>query len=91
MRERARIEFTEQCNLRERVATEYRANWPALPLVGVEQRFGRRAAQHTRQLPAEVHCVLDADVHALASHWRMDVSGITGEENAAVPVVRGEP
>jgi hypothetical protein len=31
---------------------------------------------NTRQFPAEIHGVLDADVHALTAHRRVNVSGI---------------
>src|SRR5262245_7599394 len=87
---RGRIELTEESNLRKRVAAEYLADRPTLSFIGVEQRFGHGAAENTRQLPAKVHCVLDADVQALATHWRMDVGSIASEHNAALPVVLRE-
>ena len=45
---------------------------------------------NTRQFPAEIHGVLDADVHALTAHRRVDMGGIAGEENPPFPVVLGE-
>ena len=44
---------------------------------------------HLRQLPAEVHRVLHADVEALPAHRRMDVRGVAGQQHAPVAVGRG--
>jgi hypothetical protein len=65
------------------------ADWPALGLVGVEQRRVGQAPVDERQLPAEVPGVLDAGVHALGAGWAVHVGGVAGEKDTAGAVVDG--
>ena len=76
-RRRGRGRFEPSC------LEDARADWMALGVVGVEQAVGRGALDDLRQLPAEVHRVLDAEVQALAPDRRMHVCGVAGEEHAA--------
>jgi len=51
-------------------------------LVGVQQCFRRPAADLCGQLPAEVECVLNAQVEALSADGWMDVCRIAGQRLA---------
>ena len=55
-----------------------------LGLVGVEQALRRRAADHLRQLPSQVHGVLDADVEPLPARRRVHVRRVAGQEHASL-------
>ena len=63
----------------------------ALVVVGVEQTVGRRPLDHLRELPAEVHRILHADVEALPTLRWVHVRGIAGEQHAAGAVRRRLP
>ncbi len=64
---------------------------PALGLVGVEPRVVELAAQHPRELPAEVVRVADAGLHARPGPRRHQVRGVAGEEDPAVAPGVGHP
>jgi hypothetical protein len=63
----------------------------ALRLVSVQQAGPCSAAQLRRQLPAQVHRVLNTQVQTLAACREVDVGGVAGEEDPAHPVSRREP
>ena len=67
------------------------ADWPALGLVGVEQRLVGQTSVDQGQLPAEVPGVLDAGVHALGAGGAVHVGGVAGDEDTAGTVVDGLP
>src|SRR4029077_1919578 len=60
----------------------------ALGTVAVKQAFAARAANHQRELPCEVKCVLHTSVHALPTGRAVDVRSIAGEKDAAPAVLR---
>ncbi len=61
----------------------------ALGVVGIQQgRIGHTAADQG-ELPAQVPGILDTGVHALGAGRAVDVGGIAGQEDAAVPVAAG--
>ena len=59
----------------------------ALLLVGVQQPRRRRPATGGGELPAQVHRITEAGVHALATERGMHVRGVTGQKRPAGPVV----
>jgi hypothetical protein len=61
----------------------------AFVLVRVEQRVRGLPADDRGELPAEVDRVLHAGVQALAARREVDVRGVPGEEDPAVPVALG--
>jgi len=67
------------------------ADWQALGLVGVEQRFVGHATVDQGELPAEVPGVLDAGIHALGAGRAVHVGGIAGKKDAAGAVADGLP
>ena len=80
-----------QRGLRHRVAQHARGDRVALGVVGVEQALRRRPLDHLRQLPAQVHRVLHADVEALPADRRVHVRRVAGEQHASCAVRRRLP
>ena len=60
-------------------------------LVGVQQCFRRPAADLCGQFPAEVECVLNAQVEALSAGGWMDVRRIAGQQHPPDPIALGQP
>jgi len=61
----------------------------SLGLIGVQQSFGRPAADLRGQFPAEVECILNAQVEALSAGGWMDVCRIAGQQHAPDPITFG--
>ena len=80
-----------QRDLRHRVLQHARRDRMALGVIGVEQALRRRAFDHLRQLPAEVHRVLHTDVEALPADRRVHVRGVAREQHPSVAIRRGLP
>src|SRR5262249_26650705 len=74
------------CGHRE--AEEARSNRMPLGVVGVEETLGRRPADDLRELPSQVHRILDTDVEPLSACGGMHVSSVAGEEHAAIAIGR---
>ncbi len=62
------------------------ADRPALRLVAVEELGAAPALQHRGELPAQVHRVADAGVHAEAARRPQEVRRVAGEKDAPVPI-----
>src|SRR5277367_5524141 len=62
----------------------------ALLLVRREQAVAAPALQDARELPAEIDAVGNAEIHAVAAKWRMQMTGVAGEKHAAVAVTVGD-
>src|SRR5262249_52697076 len=58
-----------------------RGGRPALVIVALEQALAAPAAEHRRQFPTEVECILDAGIHAETAVRRMRVRGVAGKEH----------
>jgi hypothetical protein len=39
----------------------------------------------------EIHGILNPDIHALPAHRRVDMGGVAGEKNTALPVMPCQP
>ena len=50
--------------------------WPALALVGREERLWIHRCWREGEFPSQVHGVLDAYIHPLTSGWRKGVGGV---------------
>nr|WP_035736700.1 hypothetical protein [Glycomyces arizonensis] len=61
----------------------------AFGVVGVEQRLGGPAVDDCGEFPAQVDHVLHAGAQALAACREVEVCGVAGEEDSAVPVAVG--
>jgi hypothetical protein len=66
------------------------SHWLTLRAVRVQQRITGLALQHQRELPRQVVAVLNARIATQAVGRRMAVCGITGEEDAALAIVRSD-
>ena len=62
----------------------------ALGLIAVQQAGRGRAADGLGELPAKVHRIADAGVHALPTERRVHVGGVAREEHPPLPG-SGEP
>ena len=69
-----------------RFVQHHAVDWTALPLIAVQQLSPAPALQHGGQLPAQIHAVGYAHVHAVTTKRRMQMASITGQKNAAVSV-----
>ena len=67
------------------------ANRVAFRVIGVEEPVYGDPLQGQAKLPAQVVGVLDAGVHALSSRRRVDMGGISGQEDPAVAVAVDDP
>src|SRR5206468_9221799 len=63
----------------------------ALRLVAVEQRWIRASVQNRGELPGEIHGVADAGIHALTTHWTVNVGGVAEQERATLAEPIGDP
>src|SRR5215467_714661 len=67
-----------------------RGGRPALVIVALEQSLAAPAAEHGRQFPAEVECILDAGIHAETAVRRMRVRSVAGKEHPTVHEAIGD-
>jgi hypothetical protein len=58
----------------------------AFGLIGVQQCLRRPAADLRGKFPAQVECVLDANIEALSAYGWMDVCRIAGQQHPPYPV-----
>lgn len=72
-------------------ADDLLADGMALGLVGGQQPVGGSALHSQRELPGQVDTVLDTGVHALGTGRRVDVGGVTSDEDAPLAVPLGQP
>jgi len=63
---------------------------PALDLIAAQQVRTAPAAEHRFELPAKVHCVLHAGIHAKRTGWRCQMDRVAGSPHVRVPFC-GEP
>jgi hypothetical protein len=54
-----------------------------------EKAFPGGALDDPRELPPQVHGVLEADLQPLATSRRMNVGGVAGQQHASIPVRLG--
>ena len=73
-------------HLRHRVSKHGRGDRAALGVVRVEVVFGCCALHHLRQLPTEVHRILDTHVEALSADRGMHVRRVAGQQHAPLAV-----
>src|SRR5207237_3810425 len=55
-----------------------------LGVIGLEQTFRRRAAQHAIELPGDVLSVFQPGIGAACAEWRNLMRGIAGKDHAAM-------
>ena len=71
---------------RHRVAQHAGPDGMALGVVGIEQALRRSPLDHLRQLPSQVHGILDAGLQTLAAVGGMHMRGIARDQRASLAV-----
>src|SRR5689334_21025451 len=59
-----------------------------LGVICIEQAVGRYTLDDLRQLPAEVHRILQASAESLSADRRVDMCGVAGEQHASAAILR---
>lgn len=57
-----------------------------LDVTGIEKAFRRRAIDHARELPSQIHRILNAGLQTLPSVRRMHVCGIARNQDSSCSV-----
>jgi len=63
--------------------------WMALGMVAVEQNLRSMSVHDRCKLPPQIRCVLNAKVHALGPHGRMDVRGVSRQKHSTAAILDG--
>ena len=61
-----------------------------LPVIQVEQTI-RLTGEYTRNLPGQADRIVNAEIHAHAAEWIVDVRGVAGQQDAIAAVSRRDP
>ncbi len=80
-----------QLDRRAGVARQLLADRVAFGVIGVQQALGRPPADRRRQLPAQVHRVLDAHAQPLRHGRGLHVRRVARQEHPPAPVLGGGP